>query len=181
MAIKKLAFIDIETTGLDITKHEILEIGCIVVEQTEVAGKISLTELYELDIKVQPQHIERADPEALRINRYDATQWMFAYTPEQALQMLIEKTEGASMVAHNVSFDAMFLEKAFRENGKESKMHYHKLDTLSLAYVKLLQEPETRLSLGFLCKRFGIVNKRAHTALADARATMEIYKKLMNM
>jgi DNA polymerase III epsilon subunit-like protein len=32
-----------------------------------------------------------------------------------------------------------------------------------------------------LCVRFGIKNEHAHTALSDARATFELYKKLIEI
>jgi DNA polymerase III epsilon subunit-like protein len=34
-------------------------------------------------------------------------------------------------------------------------------------------------SLRELCERLGIKNEKAHTALADIRATFEVFKKLM--
>ena len=41
------------------------------------------------------------------------------------------------MVGHNVAFDHSFLEKAFEDMGIENTMHYHKVDTISLAYALL--------------------------------------------
>jgi DNA polymerase III epsilon subunit-like protein len=32
-----------------------------------------------------------------------------------------------------------------------------------------------------MCKYFDIKNENAHTALSDARATFELYKKLMSL
>jgi hypothetical protein len=40
----------------------------------------------EFEFKVKPEHIETAQPEALRINGYDESAWMFAHTQEEALQ-----------------------------------------------------------------------------------------------
>ncbi|KKS11066.1 MAG: hypothetical protein UU67_C0085G0001, partial [Candidatus Daviesbacteria bacterium GW2011_GWB1_41_5] len=36
-----------------------------------------------------------------------------------------------------------------------------------------------RFNLGALAKYFGVENEKAHSALADIRATFEIYKKLL--
>jgi DNA polymerase-3 subunit epsilon len=176
---KTLAFVDIETTGLNILKHEIIEIGVVIAKHNDT-GELVIKE--EIEMKVQPQRIDDADPEALRVNGYDPAQWMFGVTLEQAMQKLSERTEGAVMVAQNVSFDYSFLTKAFAETGIESKMFYANLDTISLAVAKLAGNPSVkRYTLRALCDYFGIRNERAHTALSDARATFEVYKKLMRL
>ena len=86
------------------------------------------------------------------------------------------------MVGHNVAFDSGFLEYAFIKTGVDNNMHYHKLDTVSMAFAKLHKEPDLEhFSLRELCLRFDIKNKDAHTGLGDARATYELYKKLMEL
>ena len=60
-------------------------------------------------------------------------------------------------------------------------MHHRKLDTISIAFAKLYDiDGVEKVSLKFLCEHFGVENKKAHTALSDARATFEIFVKLMN-
>ncbi len=179
MKNKKLAFIDIETTGFDVEKHEIIEIGGVIVEQKDgVPGNI----VEEFEIKIRPERIENADPEALSINGYNEAEWMFAFDKQQAMELFAEKTKDAMMLAHNVAFDYAFLAKAFSDTGVENKMFYAKLDTLSFAYAKLHKRKDApRMALGALCDYFGVENERAHTALADARATYEVYKKLIEL
>ena len=169
-----LAFIDLETTGLDPEKHEIIEIGALVVKQPEL--KI----IDELDVKVKPLHIETADPAALRINGYRESEWLFAADLSQALKLLAEKTQNAVMVAQNVTFDWSFLNKAFRATGIVNKMHYHKLDLISMAYAKLYKDERLeRYNLRELAGFFNIENKKAHSAMSDIKTAFEIYKKLI--
>jgi DNA polymerase III subunit epsilon len=79
------------------------------------------------------------------------------------------------------SFDSSFLEYAFNKNTVVNTMHYHKLDTVSVAWAKLHTDPNLEhFSLHEMCLRFDIKNEKAHTALSDARATYELYKKLMS-
>lgn len=178
MKNKNLAFIDIETTGFDTEKHEIIEIGCVVVSQEGEELKI----VDEFDIKVKPEKIENADPEALQINGYNETDWLFAVSKEEAMKTLAQKTEDCIMVAHNIAFDYSFLAKAFSDTRVENKMFYLKIDTVSFAFAKLHKDDDiSRFSLSKLCERFDIVNERAHTALADARATFGLYKKLTEL
>ena len=179
MKNKNLAFIDIETTGFDMERQEIIEIGCVIVKQQDgIAGEI----VDEFEIKIKPQRLSEADPEALAINGYNEASWMFALDLEQAMQMFAEKTKECIMVAHNIAFDYSFIAKAFAVTNVESKMFFAKMDTISYAYAKLQKNPDvTRYSLGALCEHYGIENERAHTALADARATYELYKKLQEL
>ena len=89
---KTLAFLDIETTGMDVNKHEIIELGCVLVkEQDDGSYKI----INEIDIKIQPAHIETAEPEALRVNGYDPAAWFFASSLKDALTELSAKADGA--------------------------------------------------------------------------------------
>lgn len=174
---KRLAFIDVETTGTDPSKHEIIELGCMIAKMND-DGTFSMVE--EFDVKVQPQHIETAEPEALRINGYNEAEWMFAHTLSEALDLLTKKAgEDATMIAHNITFDYSFIVNAYGSLGLRDPF-FHKYDTLTMAMLRFKDEPEVqRLSLRALCERFGIKNENAHTALADVRVTFEIFKRLM--
>ena len=170
-----LAFIDIETTGLNVTLHEIIEIGCVVVTP-------DFKVLEEFELKIKPEHIENADSTALKINGYDPTEWEDAGSLKDAMKTLSAKVTDCIMVGHNVAFDSAFLEHAFTKTNIKNSMHYHKLDTVSIAWAKLHREPDLdHFSLRELGARFGIKNKHAHAALSDARATFELYKKLMSL
>lgn len=174
---KRLAFVDLETTGINPFKHEIIEIGCLIAKQND-NNEWVVTE--EFEFKVKPEHIETAETEALRINRYDESAWMFAHTQEEALKVLSQKCDGCVMVGQNVSFDYAFLAAKFGKYNIKDPFFYAKLDTISLAYMRFRKdETMTSFTLRELCERLGIKNEKAHSALADIRATYEIFKKLM--
>lgn len=177
-----LAFIDVETTGLDPERHEIIEIGCIVVKQIPQSGGkgCAIEVVDEFETKVKPEHIETAEPEALRINGYNSGDWLFAADLKQAMKTLSELTDGANMIGQNVFFDWQFIDRAFKTTGVPNKMHYHRIDLMSMAFAKCYHEERLqRFNLGALCDYFGVKNDAAHTALADIRATVEVYKKLL--
>lgn len=174
---KKLAFIDLETTGLNPYKHEIIEIGCLIAKQND-NGEWVMTD--EFEFKVKPEHIETAEAEALRVNRYDEAEWMFGHTLEEALKTISQKCDGCIMVAQNVPFDYSFLVNAFAMKNIPDPFYWAKLDTISLAYMRFRKDATmTSFSNRELCERLGIKNEKAHTALADIRATFEVFKKLM--
>lgn len=164
-----------ETTGLNLLKHEIIEIGCVLTTP-------DLQVMEEFELKIKPEQIETADPVSLKISHYDPGRWESAHSLEKAIKMLAEKVKDSIMVGHNVAFDSGFLERAFSRTGVSNTMHYHKLDTVSVAWAKMHKDPDLEhFSLRELCVRFGIKNEQAHTALSDARATYELYKKLMEL
>jgi len=168
-------FLDIETTGLNVIEHEIIEIGCVV-----TTPKLKVIE--EFEIKIKPEHIENADPVALKVNHYDPTNWKDAKSLKDAMKTISQKTKDCIMVGQNVAFDSGFLENAFLKTGIKNSMHYHKLDTISIAWAKLHRNRKiTNFSLRELCLYFGIKNEKAHTGLSDARATFKLYKKLMEL
>ncbi|MEO5646209.1 MAG: 3'-5' exonuclease [Candidatus Paceibacterota bacterium] len=175
---QSLAFIDVETTGLDHDKAEIIELGVVIAKLRD--GELVVTD--QLDVKIHPKHLETAEPAALRINGYNEADWMFAVSLEDAMKSFADKTDGAVFVAHNITFDYGFVEKAFKDTGIENKMHYHKLDTIAMAFGILHDQDDiSRFSLKALCEYYGIENKKAHSAFADAYATYEVFKKLLKL
>ena len=170
-----LAFIDIETTGLNLMKHEIIEIGCVLTTP-------ALEVIEEFELKIKPERIEDANPTSLKISNYDIAEWKDALSLKDAMKILAERVKDCIMVGQNVAFDFSFLESAFAKTKLTNSMHYHRLDTISIAWAKLHKDPDLEhFSLREMCARFGIKNERAHTALSDARATFLLYKKLMEL
>jgi DNA polymerase III epsilon subunit-like protein len=173
-----LAFVDIETTGIDKDKHEIIEIAAVITRMKD--GELVVID--QLDVKIQPKNIETAEPQALRVNGYNEADWLFATSLEEAMKLFVKKTEGAIFLAHNITFDYPFVEKALKDCGLENQMHFHKIDTLSLAFGILHTNDDLgKLSLRALCEQFAVENKKAHSAFADAYALYEVFKKLMKL
>ncbi len=181
MKERDLVFVDTETTGLDANLHEVIEIAFVRVKQEWISGeKTKFTILNEWSAKMKPEHIETADPKAFLVNGYTPSEWADSISAEDAFKQFSEKTDGAIMVAHNVAFDSGFIDKYFNKFGIKNKMHYCRLDTISMAYVCLGNNQEINgYSLPELCSYFEIPNEGAHSALPDARMDFELFKKLI--
>lgn len=177
-----LAFLDVETTGLDPQKHEVIQIGIVLAKQIPRDGNMGpmIEKIEEIEIKIKPERIEDAEEDALRVNGYSETEWMFAPDLKNAMEFISKKLEGTVQVSHNLTFDAAFMEKCFERVGMENTMARYKLDTISIAFARLYNRPDVKYSLRYLCELFQIKNDNAHTALADAKALYHVYKKMMN-
>ena len=182
MKLHNLAFIDTETTGTNPNLHEIIELAVIIVKQTPREGRGPKIEVMEeCEWKIKMERPEKAEEQALRVNGYNEVDWMFALDRKKVMQEFAKKTEGCSFVSHNLVFDYAFLQKAFEETAVENRMHYAKLDTISMAFARLYDAPQAdKFSLRALCELLKVENSKAHTALADTRALVEVYRKMMN-
>ncbi|MDP1916609.1 MAG: 3'-5' exonuclease [Myxococcales bacterium] len=168
-----ITFVDLETTGLEFRKHEILEIGVIR------ADARTLEIVAQCEVRVCPERLENASPEALAIAGYSLADWVEASTLEVALCRVAPLFEGALVAGHNVGFDWAFLEEAFRrEELPLPEVDYHRLDTASLAWPLVASGELTSLSLNSVAAHFGLERPSPHRALADARCSLEVARRL---
>ncbi len=174
---RNIAITDIEFTGLNPDKHEIIEIGLLLVRQ----GDLKIID--EWQTRVKPDNIEGADPESLYIAGYDEEEWKDALTLKDAIEQYAEKVEDAMLLSHPLTMDWSFLEHAFRKTGIKNPMHYYQLDLSSMAWVLLNEEealPKTTLIQ--LAKYFDIhPEPTPHRAINGARMAYEILKRLLEL
>ena len=85
---------------------------------------------------------------------------------------------------HNVGFDIRHLDAFYERLGIQGAgqvFDYHTLDTMTLALTLKdmgLLAINQRLNLTALCERFGVKLENAHDAMADIKATAELYSKM---
>lgn len=172
---RPLIFLDLETTGLEIQKQEIIEIGALKVK-SEKPFEITA----ELNLKVQPEKVELASKDSLKIVGYSEAAWLKAVSLKKALKLLDDFAQQGVLVGFNISFDWAMLDKAYFEQGRQDPFYYHRLDVMSMAYLKLFPNSQMkRFSLGEICQYFAIERKTAHQALDDAKASYEVFKRLI--
>ncbi len=178
-----LAFVDLEMTGLEPFRHEIIEIGIVLAAQKNGPnGKQVLELVSEHNIQLIPTHIENADPKGLEVNKYHTRDWSLAVPQKEGLEHAAMLLRDTVFIAQNVAHDWSFLSYAGKEHGIDFDMtvHYHKLDLASMAFGKMYHDVRLfKFSLRELTEYFEVKNINAHTALADARATFEVCKKLL--
>jgi len=170
-----LLFVDTETTGLDPTKHELLEVAAI---RTSPDG---LKIISRFEAKLMPLHLETAEPKALQVNNYKPEEWTVdkCVMPEVVVDALQQMAGNTVLVGQNVSFDEGFLSPLFVRLGMKPPWGYHKVDTVALAWPLFCYTGLPGLSLEKLCAFLGVAEMPKHRAMADAEACRQVYLKMM--
>ena len=166
----KFSIIDIETTGLDAQKHEIIEIACLMVN-----SNLEIVDRYQS--KVIPERPEDSDPTALLVNGYSEASWKRALPLKKVMADIAEMTQGTYLLAYNVSFDYAFLKAAFSKTGVQDGMKYQRLDLMTLAFFKI--HDITSWSLKSVSEYLGIKPEPSvHQAMNGATCAYEVFKRL---
>jgi DNA polymerase-3 subunit epsilon len=92
----------------------------------------------------------------------------------EVAKIIIEMTEGRTLVAHNARFDYSFIRQEFKSLGYNFKRNL--LDTVTLG--RRLIPGHRSYSLGNICKDLGIVINGRHRAAGDALATVRLFEIL---
>ena len=158
---------DIETTGFDPFNDKIIEIGAVKMRGREIIGEFS--EFVNPEIPIPPKITELTT----------ITDEMVANAEkiETVLPRFLEFCTDTTVVAHNAKFDVGFIKQKTIEQGLEYSPSV--IDTLPLARTLL---PDSRgYGLANLVKYFGITLETHHRAVDDAKATVEVFQKFLNM
>lgn len=161
--MQTIVCLDIETTGLDPEKEAIIEIGAI-----KFSGKRVIA---EFDVLINP----RRPINQFITNLTGITNAMVMNAPylSDVLREFVDFVGDAPILGQNVGFDLSFFHKVGALKGNQT------IDTYELASVLL--PTASRYALGALASRLGVMQQNAHRALDDARATMEVYHKLIEI
>ena len=190
---KPMIIIDLEMTGLDPSKHQIIEIAAFWCDP------VTLEEIDRFHTMVGPpvgrtldEIAGEADPIAMSINGIDLEDLRRAPSPAEAMNMLQDwlpgKTYEVQWAGHGVATDYLFLEKAIRRASSRynlDKIPYDFIDTKPLVKFLFCNE-EVERKYGFLgnsslvnaCVNLAIPRKGAHRADNDVEMCRKVLKKL---
>jgi DNA polymerase-3 subunit epsilon len=180
------AFIDVETTGLDPTRHEVIDVA-IVFDAEAIPADAPWTRHLRREgpaavwhTRIRPERIEDAEPKALEVNGYTPEAWADAPTADQVVDTIVELLveSKAVLVGHNVTFDRDFIAALVRRQGRTARLGYHTVDTVTLCYTSLVPCGLTALSLDNVRRFIDIPTQGSHAALKDALDAREVYYRL---
>jgi DNA polymerase III epsilon subunit family exonuclease len=180
--VKIIAF-DLETTGLDAVKDEIIEIGAILFTVKESRGRMGPEKIEEFQTFIKAS--KPISAEASQTNKITDEMLLGAPSCTEALQkfkIFCDKSD--CLVAHNAeAFDKKFLSMAY---GKHSVLAptQHILDSIKMAR-NIIQLPN--YSLGAIAKYFEARNEISlkitedamHRAVYDCEMLMHILVALL--
>jgi DNA polymerase III subunit epsilon len=136
---------DTETTGLDARADRVIEIGGV-----ELVNRFPTGRTFHEYINPQGRSVH---PEALAIHGISDAQLAGKPTFLEVVDRFVEFIDGATLVAHNASFDIAFINAEFERLGQGAVAPERVVDTLAIAKRKHPMGPN---SLDALCSRYGI-------------------------
>lgn len=189
--MSKIVFFDLETGGLDHRKHPVIQFAGVALEDWK--------EIDSLELKIRFR-LDRADSDALDLNSYDPIVWnreavdksnaviaISSFLHSHSTVPMISKRgkawKSCQLAGHNAKFDRDFLAALFDSVQEFCVGGFIPLDTMYLAAwwreglaANVAQPADIKLAT--LCEYFSIDTGRAHDALTDVRATVELAKRL---
>ena len=179
---------DTETTGLDPTTNEIIQLAIVFIDDKN--RKV----LSELNLFIRPDRPELFHPEAQKttgvfvedlkdsrfINKKDAMlklkKWLSFIPREIDLKSI-------PLLGSNIQYDIDMVKAFFNEMGEDYPFSHRKLDTTCIGlYMSAVENgyiSSKPSGLGFLADKYGVYFKH-HDAYEDVHATIKVYYKMLD-
>ncbi len=179
---KDVLVLDIEATGLDFTKHELIQLAGVLLD------KKTLKEKKHFNSYIRPSHWNNREKEAMAVNNITWDTLKDAPSLKTVLKKF-EKTFGTDVILapYGTILDTLMLRISYRKSAMKYKFDYHVFDVWPLLYsymaTKKLLKDKTRFSrfgLDDAAKHFKIeVPEGRHTALVDCRVQAEVLRQII--
>lgn len=188
--MSNIVSLDVETAGTDHTQHKLIQVGMVALDEDLM--EINRSEFYVCQSRYG------VNEEAMKINGLSIDEvmrkGMLPFVASEAIKAFVEASFGVIdhkdkrpvMLGHNVEFDKRFIkQQLFDDVGSsfESVFSHRTICTHSILHflASCGKVPYHIMKSHKAFEHFGIENKNAHTALSDALATRELYKKCIDL
>ena len=179
-----IAIVDVETTGLDPSHHEMVDLGALYVRPDG-------HELGRFFVRIHPPHPERLDSGAAAVNGYSIARWRTlgavdeaeAVRQWRAFHDQMARASGATVTfaALNAGFDQSFTDALLRRHGSSWRelFHYQILDLPSMDWGQGARE----LGGAALAARYGLEPETRdplrHTGESGVEFNLALYRAML--
>lgn len=160
----EIAFLDVETTGFDPVRDDIIEVAAVLARGPEVVARYATLVTPRRPVPLEIVELTGIDDDMLQ----DAP------SLSEAIAGLASAIGGRDVVAHNASFDRAFLEAAGWAHPQGAEAW---LDSLELARIALPRFRSHRLT--DLARAFGLLVDPVHRASSDAETLARLWRVLL--
>ena len=190
--------IDTETTGLDPSWNEVIEVAMIPLDSNFNVRK----DVMPLNLFIKPQHPERKHEKVPYSKEYFDQIMETGFSPVAAMDAFEQwyGSLGLRMrkggynkcqvipLGHNYPFDMGFLKAWLGIENYQHFFHYHHRDSMIAALMRNDEAarrgdpvPFPKVNLKYVATKLNVELIRVHRAIDDAHATAQVYRKLVAM
>lgn len=179
---RDLLLIDLETTGLDASRHEIIQLAAVLLNRK------TLKEEEVFSSYVKPLAWQRRDKESMAVNKITFEQIKDAPDLKTVLSQFNNffKAKQVILSYYGGPLDMDFLRAAYRRLKLAWRFDYHYFNLWAVFYAFLAARGQLKnnkkfagFSLEDLMEKFKIKSKNRHDALEDCRVEAEILRGIM--
>lgn len=165
MIISDYIAIDLETTGIRLSKDKIIEVGLLKVKDSHIIDTFSC--VINPDMQV--------DNKILELTKISENELENAKRIHEVINNIVDFCEEYVLLGHNTIFDYSFVKKEANRAGLEFEKRG--IDTYKLC--KRVLPENVRKNLTDACGYFGIERKNSHRAFSDAYYTHVLFQEII--
>lgn len=168
LASLPVVVVDVETTGLDFSQHELIEIGAFKLQGKEIAGVFSSL--------IKPKSI--ITPEITRLTGIDNEMVNESPAAAEILTKFMDFAGSSVLIAHNVDFDIPFLKHHFQQLLKKD-LSNETICTLKLSRYLLPNLVNHKLHT--VASHFNLPIANRHRAIGDVELTYQVWLQFVQV
>ncbi len=167
----RLVVLDLETSGLDLQRDEILSIGAVAITN----GELHMADHYGCTV-FRPNH---QPSEATVLHEIAPSHIQAGQPVEEALGGFMRFAGSSVLFAFHAGFDQHMLSRGLRKD-LGYRLQHRFLDVAAIAPMLFPDAAQRCSTLDDWQHHFGLANNERHNASADAQVTAEILLILLN-
>jgi len=168
LASLPVVVVDVETTGLDYSQHELIEIGALKLQGKEIVGVFNSL--------IKPK--STITPEITRLTGIDNEMVNESPAAAEILTKFMDFAGTSVLVAHNVDFDIPFLKHHFKQ------LLHQDLNNETICTLKLSRYLLPNLAnhkLHTVASHFNLPIANRHRAIGDVELTYQVWLQFVDV